>query len=195
MMRHGYYACVSYTDKLVGDVLGELKRLGLADNTIVVVWGDHGWHLGEHNFWGKHNTMHLATRVPLIVKVPQKKAGKTESLVETSDLFPTLCGLAGITVPKTVQGRSFEALLDYPDKPFREVVYTRFKHGDAVVTDRYSYTSYIKAKTEMLYDLKNDPDENRNVAGNPENAKIVADMKARLAERMHEAENADVAGP
>jgi arylsulfatase A-like enzyme len=195
MMRHGYYACVSYVDKLVGDVLGELKRLGLAENTIVVVWGDHGWHLGEHNFWGKHNTMHLATRVPLIVKVPQKKAGKTESLVETSDLFPTLCSFAGIAVPKTVQGRSFEALLDNPEKPFRDVVYTRFKQGDAVVTDRYNYTGYIKSGTDMLYDLKNDPDENRNVSGNPENAKIVADMKARLAERMQEAKNADVAGP
>jgi len=195
MMRHGYYACVSYVDKLVGDVLSELKRLGLAENTIVVVWGDHGWHLGEHNFWGKHNTMHLATRVPLIVKVPQKKAGKTESLVETSDLFPTLCSFAGIAVPKTVQGRSFEALLDNPDKPFRDVVYTRFKQGDAVVTDRYNYTGYIKSGTDMLYDLKNDPDENRNVSGNPENTKIVADLRARLAERMQEAKNADVAGP
>ena len=195
MMRHGYYASVSYVDKLVGDVLAELECLELAGNTIVVVWGDHGWHLGEHNFWGKHNTMHLATRVPLIIKVPQKEPATTEALVETSDIFPTLCGLAGISVPKTVQGRSFEELLDDPARPFRDVVYTRFKQGDAVVTDRYTYTSYDGDKSHMLYDLRKDPSENRNVADNPENAKIVADMKARLAERIRQAKNANVAGP
>ena len=70
MMRHGYYASVSYVDQLIGNVLAELTRLDLAKNTIVVIWGDHGWHLGEHNFWGKHNTMHLSLRVPLIIRVP-----------------------------------------------------------------------------------------------------------------------------
>ncbi|MCH7227111.1 sulfatase [Haloferula sp. A504] len=72
MMRHGYYASTSYVDKLTGDVLAELDQLGLAEETVVVIWGDHGWHLGEHDFWGKHNTMHLATRVPLIIRVPGK---------------------------------------------------------------------------------------------------------------------------
>jgi len=75
MMRHGYYASTSYADKLTGDVLNELERLGLAENTIVVIWGDHGWHLGEHDFWGKHNTLNNAVRVPLIIKVPGKAAG------------------------------------------------------------------------------------------------------------------------
>ncbi|MCK5174830.1 MAG: DUF4976 domain-containing protein, partial [Planctomycetes bacterium] len=161
----------------------------------VMLWGDHGWHLGEHNFWGKHNTMHLATRVPLIIKAPQKEPATTEALVETSDIFPTLCGLADISVPKTVQGRSFKELLGNPAQPFRDVVYTRFKQGDAVVTDRYTYTSYDGDKSHMLYDLRKDPSENRNVADNPENAKIVADMKARLAERIRQAKNANVAGP
>ncbi|MBW8014964.1 MAG: sulfatase [Planctomycetes bacterium] len=192
MMRHGYYASVSYVDKLVGDVLAELKRLGLAGNTIVVVWGDHGWHLGEHNFWGKHNTMHLATRVPLIVKVPQKTPATTGALVETSDIFPTLCDLAGITVPATVQGRSFKDILDQPAQSFRDVVYTRFKQGDAVVTPRYSYTSYNGGKTHMLYDLMKDPKENRNIADNPEYAKIVTNMKASLAKRINQAKNANV---
>lgn len=76
MMRHGYLACTSYVDKLTGDILTELENLGLTQNTIVVLWGDHGWHLGEHNFWGKHNTMHLSTRVPLIVKVPGRKLAR-----------------------------------------------------------------------------------------------------------------------
>ena len=86
MMRHGYLACTSYVDKLTGDILAELERLGLADNTIVVIWGDHGWHLGEHNFWGKHNTMHLSTRVPLIVKVPGKEGGSFRPSVRSPAL-------------------------------------------------------------------------------------------------------------
>jgi arylsulfatase A-like enzyme len=187
MMRHGYLACTSYADKLVGDVLAELDRLGLAENTIVVLWGDHGWHLGEHNFWGKHNTMHLAIRVPLIVKVPGKKAGNTKAIVETSDLFPTLCTLAGVKTPDTVQGRDFSVVLDQPEKPFREAAYSRFMIADAVVTDRFNYTSYNNGKSEMLYDLEKDPDENENVAGKPKYAETVARMKKLLDERKAEA--------
>ena len=187
MMRHGYMACVSYTDKLVGDVMAELDRLGLADDTIVVIWGDHGWHLDEHGFWGKHNTTHLATRVPLIVKAPGKMAGSSSARVETSDLFPTLCSLAGVTVPETVQGRSFAALLEKPDQPFREVAYSRFGPGDAVITDHFTYTRYQGGKAEMLYDLEKDPDENENVAGKPEYQERVKSMAALLKQRMDEA--------
>lgn len=187
MMRHGYLACTSYADKLTGDVLAELARLGLADNTIVVIWGDHGWHLGEHNFWGKHNTMHLATRVPLIVKVPGKKPGVTSSLVETTDLFPSLCALAGITTPATVQGRDFTALLDAPQQPFHAAAYSRFLSADAVITDRFSYTSYENGKSEMLYDLIKDPRENKNVAGDPKHAETVATMKKLLKKRQDQA--------
>jgi len=187
IMRHGYLACTSYADKLTGDVLAELERLGLADNTIVVLWGDHGWHLGEHNFWGKHNTMHLATRVPLIVRVPGKKPGVSSSLVETSDLFPSLCALAGIAAPTTVQGRDFTALLDDPKKSFHEVAYSRFLDADAVITDRFSYTSFDNGKSEMLYDLSKDPQENKNVAGDPKHAETVASMKKLLKKRMDQA--------
>lgn len=188
MMRHGYMACVSYVDKLTGDIIAELDRLGLAENTIVVIWGDHGFHLGEHEFWGKHNTMHLATRVPLIVKVPGKKAEQSASLVESSDIFPTLCSLAGIAVPETVQGRSFAALLDQPDQPFREAAYSRFTTGDAVITKRFSYTSYNNGKAEMLYDLEKDPEENVNVAGNPKYKETVKKMASILKQRMAEAQ-------
>ena len=187
MMRHGYMACVSYVDKLVGDVLAELKRLELDEDTIVVVWGDHGWHLGEHTFWGKHNTTHLAMRVPLIVTVPGKKVGPSKSLVETSDLFPTLCELAGIPIPATVQGKSFVSVLNAPEKPFRKVAYTRYGPGDAVVTEQFNYTRYNGGKSEMLYDLKKDPNENVNIAGNPEYSKTVAKMRALLKTRMAEA--------
>ena len=187
IMRHGYLACTSYADKLTGDVLAELERLGLANNTIIVLWGDHGWHLGEHNFWGKHNTMHLATRVPLIIKVPGKKPGTTSSLVETTDLFPSLCALAGIATPASVQGRNFAALLDDPLKPFHEAAYSRFLSADAVINNRFSYTSYEGGKAEMLYDLSKDPHENRNIAGDPKHAGTIATMKKLLKARQAEA--------
>ena len=188
MMRHGYLACTSYSDKLVGDVLLELDRLGLAENTIVVLWGDHGWHLGEHNFWGKHNTMHLATRVPLLIKVPGKKTGITASIVETSDIYPTLCALAGIKVPTSVQGRAFTGLFDAPQSPFREAAYSRFISADAVITKDYNYTSYNNGKSEMLYDLKKDPQVNQNVANKSEYSEIVTKMKTLLKQRIKEAE-------
>lgn len=195
MMRHGYLASTSYVDKLTGDVLDELDRLGLADNTIIVLWGDHGWHLGEHNFWGKHNTMFLAARVPLIVKVPGKAAGKTDAIVETSDIFPTLCRLAGLDVPGTVQGRSFVSVIDQPGASFREVGYCRFGPGDAVFTDRYAYTRYRGGRGEMLYDRQKDPAENVNVVNDPAYAEAATSMRTYLQARMQEAANAKIGKP
>ena len=187
MMRHGYLACVSYVDKLTGDILAELDKLGLAENTIVVLWGDHGFHLGEHNFWGKHNTMHLSTRVPLIIKAPGKKAGTTSSIVETSDIYPTLCTIAGLSTPKTVQGRDFSPLFQDPKKPFREVAYNRYLNGDALITPDFTYTSYKGGKSQMLYDLRKDPDENINVADDPEYSETLKQMTELLNQRKEEA--------
>jgi len=187
MMRHGYLACTSYADKLIGDVLAELDKLGLADNTIVVLWGDHGWHLGEHNFWGKHNTMHLSLRMPLIIKVPGKIPAVSKALVETSDIFPTLCALAAIKVPETVQGREFTKLLSQPETVFRDCAYSRFGGGDAVVTENFSYTSYSKGGGQMLYDLRADPQENTNVANEARHAEDLAVMKQLLEQRKAEA--------
>lgn len=181
MMRHGYYASTSYVDQLVGNVLAALTRLGLAENTIVVLWGDHGWNLGEHDFWGKHNTLNTAVRVPLIVKVPGRIAGqKSAALVGVYDLFPTLCSLANLPVPATVQGRSFAALLADPKQKFRDSVYTRYGKGDAVVTDRWIYTRYADNDGEMLYDLNADPAENQNLAARPAHASTLAQMRAAL---------------
>ena len=195
MMRHGYYASVSYADKLVGDVLAELTRLGLADNTIVVLWGDHGWNLGEHDFWGKHNTLNTAVRVPLIVKVPGKTSGqKSDALVGVYDLFPTLCSLANLPIPSTVQGRSFTAFLAHPHQKFRDSVYTRFIKGDAVVTHHLIYTSYGE-DGEMLYDLPSDPGENQNLAGLPAHQKDLLAMRALLASHQQIAASAKVPSP
>lgn len=191
MMRHGYLASTSYVDKLTGDVLNKLEETGLADKTIVVIWGDHGWHLGEHDFWGKHNTMHLSTRVPLLIRVPGKPAGVSESLVESVDIFPTLCKLAGIRLPGTVQGKSFVSLLDHPEKAFREVAYSRFMRADTVITKRFSYTRFgNNGNKEMLYDLQEDPEENVNLASEPGHAEAVKMMRALLKQRQAEAASA-----
>jgi iduronate 2-sulfatase len=195
MMRHGYYACASFADKLTGDVLAELTRLGLAENTIVVIWGDHGWHLGEHEFWGKHNTMDRALRVPLIIKVPGLPAGhRSDSLVASLDIFPTLCALAGLTPPDSVQGRSFAAVLKDPTAKTRTEAYGRYEKGDAIITDNFVYTSY-GAAGEMLYDHRNDPQENRNVAALPAYAADVVRLRALLKTQMDLAAHAKTGTP
>ncbi len=186
VMRHGYLASTSYVDKLVGDILDELKELGLADNTIIVLWGDHGFHLGEYNFWGKHNNMRLSLRVPLIIRVPDSQTGVTDALVESSDLFPTLCKLAGIPIPETVQGKSFDALFEQPEQPFREVVYSRIRDADTAITERFTFTRFGSG-AEMLYDLEADPHETVNVAGEDAYAQHIEKMRTLLEQRMAEA--------
>jgi iduronate 2-sulfatase len=131
--------------------------------------------------------MHLATRVPLIVKVPGKEAGTTSSIVETSDIFPTLCALTGLATPESVQGRDFTPLLEDPKKPFREAAYSRYINGDAIITPTFAYTSYKGGKSRMLYDLEKDPHENINVADQPEYSETVKRMSALLKQRQDEA--------
>ena len=118
-MKHGYYAAVSFTDANVGKLLDELERLDLADNTIVVLWGDHGWKLGEHDGWCKHTNFENDTHAPLIVRAPGQKApgGKTRALVEFVDIYPTLCDLAGLAKPDHLEGTSVAPLLDDPQLP------------------------------------------------------------------------------
>lgn len=193
-MKHGYLACTSYVDALVGQLINELERLDLADNTIVVIWGDHGFHLGEHNFWGKHNTMDHATRIPLIIRLPmsaraERATGKkSRAMVESVDLFPTLCSLAGIDVPNSVQGRSFTRLFTDPDLQFRPSIYTRFGPGDAVITDEFAYTRFNTIDgPRMLFDLSKDPAENNNVANDPAYRNAVKKMDDLLNERLEEA--------
>jgi len=125
---HAYLACASYVDAQIGKVLAELDRLGLRENTIVMLWGDHGWHLGEHGIWGKATNYEIATRVPLIVSAPGMKArGKSsKALVELLDMYPTLCELAGLPVPRHVEGRSFAPLMDEPDREWKKSVFSQF---------------------------------------------------------------------
>ena len=171
---HGYYACVSYVDAQIGKIMKTLDDLDLRKNTIIVLWGDHGWHLGEHNFWGKHNLMHLSTRSPLIVSAPRFKSGQTcDRLVEFVDLYPTLIDLSGLkSVNEKLEGTSFKPLLENPRSPWKKAVFSQFKSANGVVTDSYNFAEFDDGQ-KMLFDLKADPDENVNLAASPEHKKTL----------------------
>ena len=180
-MRHGYYACVSYIDAQIGRILEILDELELRDNTIIILWGDHGWHLGEHTFWGKHNVMHLATRSPLIISAPGFNAGqRSDRLVEFVDIYPTLCDLVGIkTVNQGLQGTSFKPLLSQATRPWKKAVFSRFGPARSVITDRYNYAEF-KNGDRMLYDLRRDAAENVNIAEYAEHQALVNELSLLL---------------
>lgn len=161
--RHGYYASVSFMDAQVGRVLDALERLGLAETTAVVLIGDHGWHLGEHTFWGKHNLMERATRVPMIARVPGRVATRSDQLVEFVDLYPTICAWAGVEPPKNqLNGSSFDPLVGNPKSKGKQAVYVQWGAGKNIVTEQYSYAQWPSG-AQMLFDHALDNQENRNV--------------------------------
>lgn len=127
-LLHGYLACASYVDAQIGKILDELDRLGLRDNTIVMFWGDHGWHLGEHGIWGKATNYEVATRVPLIVRPAGGRAegAASDALVELVDMYPTLCEMAGVPLPDHLEGHSFAPLLGDPDRPWKKAAFSQF---------------------------------------------------------------------
>ncbi|MFC2109497.1 sulfatase [Bacteroidota bacterium] len=162
--KHGYYACVSYVDTQVGRLLATLDELGLKENTIVVLWGDHGWNLGEHSFWSKHNLLHTSKNAPLIISAPGLNQGvKTDGIVEFIDIYPTLCELTGLDLPKHLDGQSLVQLMENPDKKGKEAAYTFWGKGKSITTIDFSYTEYNNGE-RMLFDLNKDPNENVNVA-------------------------------
>ena len=126
-LKHGYYASVSYTDAQIGKVLDELERQGLTKNTIIVLWGDHGWKLGEHGEWAKHSNVENDTNAPLLMAAPgMKAAGKhTRALVEFVDIFPTLADLAGLSLPAHLEGVSFRQLLDKPELKWKPAAFSQ----------------------------------------------------------------------
>lgn len=167
-LRHAYYAAVSYSDAQVGKVLDELKRLGLDKNTIVVLWSDHGWHLGDDRVWGKHTLFEYATRSVLMIKTPGMYKGKTcNKVVSAIDMYPTLMELCGVPVPQGIDGVSFSNLLRNPrDKQWKNEAFSYFNHGISLRTARYRFTKYFRKQQPVieLYDHKTDPYENNNIA-------------------------------
>ena len=190
-LKHGYHACVSFTDANVGKLLETLDRLGIADETIVVLWGDHGWKLGEHNAWCKHTNFENDTRAPLIVRAPGQKApgGQTSGLVEFVDIYPTLCDLAHLPVPSHLEGASAARLLDQPELPWKSAAFSQYPRGPvmgySIRTDRHRLTAWKDRKTGQveaveLYDHQSDPAENENLASRPEQAELVGQLLKQL---------------
>ncbi len=165
---HGYFAAVSYVDAQIGKVISKLETLGLAGTTAVVVWGDHGWHLGDHTVWGKHTAFERALNSALIVKLPgMSGSGKeTDALVASIDLYPTLCDIAGVSPPNGLEGKSFMPVLNDPSAKVNEAVASFWKHTLSVRTDRYRFALFDdgERKEAMLFDHDRDPDETVNLA-------------------------------
>ncbi len=175
---HGYYACVSYTDAQIGKLLAHLEELGLDENTVVILWGDHGWNLGDHGLWCKHCNYETALRAPLILKVPWKEGGKkSKALVEFIDIYPTLCQLAHMPIPPHAMGESLMGYFDHPEDPGKDFVFSRFHEGESVKNANYRYTEWLNEKqdryAEMLYDHVNDYPETKNIANDPGSIPII----------------------
>ncbi len=167
-LKHAYFASVSYVDAQIGKVLDRLKELGLEENTIIVVWGDHGWHLGDDRVWGKHTIFDWSLRSPLIVSAPGGKKGvSTDRVVSSIDIYPTLMQLCGVKTPGETDGRSFAQLLRQPrSNQWEGVAYSYFRNGITVRTARYRLTRYFRKAEPVteLYDHRKDPFETRNIA-------------------------------
>lgn len=187
-LRRSYAACVSYADFQVATVLGRLEKLGLAENTIVVLWGDHGWHLGEHAVWGKHTLFEESLLAPLIIRAPgMKHAGKaTNAIVETIDIYPTLCGLAGVPVPEGLAGESLTNLLEDPTAKNGEAV-SYFEGNETIRTDRHRLIRHNNGEKEPafeLYDHGSPEKETKNIAA--ENPEIVRELTGKLDTKLGE---------
>ncbi|MCE2752813.1 MAG: sulfatase-like hydrolase/transferase, partial [Pirellula sp.] len=185
---------VSFTDHQIGRLLESLDQNGLSDQTIVVLWGDHGWHLGDHGMWCKHSNYEQATRIPVVVSAPGKaKNASSQALIESVDIYPTLCELAGIESPSGLDGKSFARVLNDPSLPHRDhaiQVYPRSKEGTGQVlgrsirTDRYrlvqwkAWAAPEESSDWELYDYQVDPLETKNLA--PERPELVADLRKFL---------------
>lgn len=183
-MLHGYYACVSYVDAQIGRVLDELKNLGLDKNTIIVLWGDHGYNLGDHKMWCKHSTFSSSMRTPLVVKVPGLTKGEiTQEITEYIDIYPTLCELAGIKNPSHVEGESFVSLLK-SKKRNKNYAISKYNNAVALITDEYVYSEWTKDDgipyARMLFDAKNDPLELYNLAEKEDYQEIVNTLSKQL---------------
>lgn len=175
---HGYYACVSYIDAQVGKILKAVKENNLLENTTIVLWGDHGWHLGDHGQWAKHSNFEQATRSPLIIVDPEtKKNNFNSSPTEFIDVFPTLVELSGLKSPDHLQGKSLVTLLNGKSK-VKDYAISQYPRGNvmgyALRNDRYRYVAWYKNRYSIneqdiiikeLYDYKSDPDETVNIVG------------------------------
>ncbi|HZJ16154.1 MAG TPA: sulfatase [Chthoniobacteraceae bacterium] len=192
---HGYHAAVSYVDAQLGKLLDALDELDLTKNTLIIVWGDHGWHLGDHGMWCKHTNYEQAARIPLIVAGPGIAHGRAAGLVESVDLYPTLAELTALPAPANVEGRSFAATLRDPSAPTKDNVMHCYPRGErigrALRTAQYRLVEWkvpgkgAESADIELYDYEADPFETKNLAA--EKPDLVAKLRAILSEKYPEA--------
>lgn len=193
-LRWGYYAAISYVDAQIGKLINELKRLNLDKNTVIVLWSDHGYHLGEKNLWCKITNFELDTRVPLIISLPNQKAigAKTNAIVELVDVYPTLADVCGFDIPEELAGKSLKPLLENPNTIWKNSALSQFPRpgyykdkpnlmGYSIRTDQFRYTKWINIQTGNaeaieLYDHFVDPGEEVNIAEEDKMKGIIDDL-------------------
>ena len=205
-LKQGYYASVSYVDALLGDLIEHMKEIDIYDHTIIVVWGDHGWKLGDHNSWGKMTNFNIDLKVPIIIRSPDQKmrGKKTYGIVELVDLFPTICELANIEVPDYFQGTSLTALMDQPEQDWKAAAFSQFHRrpkvsadgkrymGYSMNTPKYHYIEWYTWDHESgekgvlqnveLYDRIKDPLETKNIALSEDLGAVRSDLSSQLSE-------------
>lgn len=181
-MWSAYYASVSFMDAQVGRILDVLDRSPHRDQTAVVFTSDHGYHLGEHGFWQKSNLHEEVVRVPLVIRAPGMPAGRTKSLTELVDLYPTICDLVGVAIPAAAQGKSLLPILADSNAVVKTEALS-FRSGTSMRTDDWHFMRY-QDDTEELYDMRNDPSQLNNLASDPQHAAVLAELRQRLADRL-----------
>ena len=183
-MWQAYYGSVTFMDEQLGRVLDELDRLGWRDSTAIVFTTDHGYHLGEHGFWQKANLHEEVVRVPVIVSVPGIRPGRTSSLVELVDLYPTWTDLLELPVPKGLHGKSLVPILHDPNAKVRDTALSiHNRAGGGLRSARWHYMNYA-GKGEELYDMIKDPDQYTNVVSDSKYAAVLKKARAQYKSRM-----------
>lgn len=192
----GYYASVAYLDAQVGKVLDALRDSGLDENTIVIFTSDHGYHLGEHDFWAKVSLRDESAMVPLIIRVPGKEPSVSNSLVELIDLYPTTARLCGLDVPERLQGKDISPVLDDPTYMVRDVAFSvaPMREGFLLREERFAYIQYGEDASQgiELFDMARDAGQYTNLASAPEFASEVGRLKAKLAAMLESVRNSDL---
>ena len=205
ILKHGYYASVSYVDALLGNLIAHMKKIGIYENTIIIIWGDHGWKLGDLNSWGKMTNYNIDLKVPMIIRYPNQvnRGAQTFEITELIDMFPSLCELAGIDIPAYMQGTSFVPLIKNPKRIWKSAAFSQFHRrpvesadgkrymGYSINTNNYHYIEWYswdnttgtrgEWKGAELYDSKKDPGETINIVGDLKLAKVVEALSVQLA--------------
>ncbi|MGZ0655296.1 sulfatase [Coraliomargarita sp. W4R72] len=189
-----YYASVSFMDAQVGKVMATLREEGLEDNTIVIFTSDHGFFLGEHDFWMKRGLMEEASRVPLIIKVPGKQPAVCHSFAELIDLYPTTAELCGLEVPGRLQGKSLVGTLDDPRVTVRDTAFCVNEDSYLLRTERWAYIQHGPALEDaiQLYDMEKDPKQYTNLANSPEHRQLIKRFKEQLVAKLDEVAQNDL---